>query len=419
MINIIIYFLGFWICLLNLTWILGYVTNRKIKFSLKLLILSTLFSFIGTLCIQLNLMYLKVFFSILSLILFSKVIIGVLNKKMLFYSITIWGFGLLFDLMFMTLFSLIINKFSLNIYFFIPIEYILTFVLQLIYNIIARTKLFSSIVKNLYNIFNKINVYLIIVLIIGLLYISTSAVINLHDFSNILVIFVSGILGLWIIIDTIYIIYLKRVNRETSKLLLNNNKFYVDINIDFRKFKHNLLHKLNGVKTYSNKKAAILVDEIIKDCKLLKYSNKEIDKLPIGINGLIQQMLYDKDNIEVLVENNISNDILEITSSKNYIRLCEIIGVSLDNAFEAMKGCKNRIIYISLGNENDQLVVIIKNTFSSFIDIDKLGTINYTTKGNNHGIGLFSILFNKSLKVKLKIINDMFETRITVPIINN
>ena len=52
---------------------------------------------------------------------------------------------------------------------------------------------------------------------------------------------------------------------------------------------------------------------------------------------------------------------------------------------------------IDINNDN------IKASFT--IDIDKLGTINYSSKGKGHGVGLYSILLKNSIKTFFKIKN--------------
>lgn len=412
-VQLLVSFFGLLVCIINSVLIYGNIINKKPQFKLERIFIIILLTIMSVIFLKINIVVLKMSFSIFCTVILAYIFYKNSIKKTIFYSFLDWGFGMIFDMLFMMAFSYILSNFSLRL--FIPIEYLCTFLLQLIYYLISRTTLFKITVKSLYTIFNKINLYLIFFLIISLVYMGATAVLNMHDFSNIIVIFIMGFFAIWLIIGTLIIIYLKKSNKEINKLLLKNNNFYVNVNTDFRKFKHNLLYKLNGVKSYSEKKAKPLLEEIVAECQSLKYSNKELDKIPNGINGLIQELLYNEENIDILVDNQVNNDLLDLISSKNYIRLSEIIGVTIDNAIESMKKSLEKILYISFEQTDSSLIVILKNTFSSFIDIDKLGTINYSSKGKGHGIGLFSILFNNNIKTKLRIVNNMFETKIIIP----
>lgn len=414
--EVIIYFVGFAVCLINSTWIYGRLLDKKLNITQKFLFVFFLLSLFATLLSSFLVPTFKMIISLIFLATLIKFYYKDPLLKVIFYSIMLWGFGLLFDMLFMITFSFFYEYYHVSWNFFIPLEYLLTFPLQLFYNLISRTKIFKTSLNFLYNIFNKISMYSVFFVVACLVYVGSRAVLTLGDFNKEIIIIIIGLFAVWIIIQTISLMYLNLVNKETYKILQNNNKFYVDINTDLRTFKHNLLHKLDGVKSYSNTKSKKLIDAIIKECKLLRQANVELDKLPNGINGLIQSKLYNKyDNtIQIVVDNNIEKDIFDLIKAKNYIKLCEVLGVTLDNAIEAMKESKDKIIYISLDESDKELVVVIKNTFCSFIDIDKLGTINYTTKGNDHGLGLFSILFKNKIKTKLKIVNNMFETQIII-----
>lgn len=414
--EVVIYFVGFLICLVNMTWIYGNLTKKKWNATKLGILLACFLTTLATAIFSLNLVILKMVTSILCLIILSKFCYHDSLKKTIFYSFIVWGFGMLFDMLFMLIFSFLMDYFSFSVLLPIPLEYLLTLPLQLFYNLISRINITKKAVNFLYTIFNKISMYSVFFVIACLVYVGSRAVLTLGDFNKEIIIIIIGLLAVWTIIQTISLMYLKLVNKETYKILQNNNKFYVDMNTDLRTFKHNLLHKLDGVKSYSNAKSKKLVDAIIEECKLLKQANVELDKLPNGINGLIQNILYNKydNNIQIVVDNNIEKDIFDLIKAKNYIKLCEVLGVTLDNALEAMKESKEKVIYISLDETEKDLIVVIKNSFSSFIDIDKLGTIDYTTKGNDHGLGLFSVLFKNKIKTKLKIVNNMFETQIIV-----
>lgn len=54
------------------------------------------------------------------------------------------------------------------------------------------------------------------------------------------------------------------------------------------------------------------------------------------------------------------------------------------------------------------------NSFKGQIDTDALGTIEYTSKSNGHGLGLYSLFNKKSLYITTSIKNNYFRSEIKV-----
>lgn len=414
--GLIIYIIGFAIFLLNLTWIYGKVVNKRLKINKGFILLFIFLVFASTYLNTLKFLVIKPFLSLIYLIILTLYTYKGATKSKVFYCILLWGFAVFIDTLFMILFSYINQNHIIPWPFTLPIEYFLTFPLQLIYNLIARLKFFKKCLNKLFAIFDKISVYFIFLIISFLVYSGILIYMNLQDFNKEITIFIVSIFSLSLIIQSLCLVYTKIVDKEAYKVLQNNNKFYVESNIDFRTFKHNLKHKLDGVKAYSNDKTKELLNIIVEDLNMIKQANVELEKIPNGLSGLIQSKIYNRYDNSVLsvVENNLNCDIFDLITPRDYIKLCDVIGVTMDNALESMKDCKEKIVYLTFDDGDEDLEIVIKNTFSSFVDVDKLGIMNYSTKGDNHGIGLFSILTRNTIKTKLSIINDMFETKIFV-----
>ena len=54
----------------------------------------------------------------------------------------------------------------------------------------------------------------------------------------------------------------------------------------------------------------------------------------------------------------------------------------------------------------------IKNTFNADINVDSIGNKEYSTKGKKRGLGLFSIFRDNEATVSVRIINNIFESKI-------
>lgn len=422
MIDNILYFFVSMICLFNLIWIYFMISEEKMyikKHNILMMIVSNIFLLFVR---NLNIVVLKT----ISLLIFLIVNVYLIKKtnfvKLVFYATFVWAFAMIYDLIFMFLISFACKNLNIELvgYIGLGIMYISSIALQLIYNIVSRQKFHKLLAQKMYHLFLKVNKYIIAFVVISLALFGANSVSNINEFNKVFLIILICFFTICIIVQMVMLKYNKMINIQTNKLILDNNQFYINLNLDTRIFKHNLIHKLDSVKSLGNEKVNFLVDNIIEECMLLKDSVKELDKLPNGINGFIQRKIYPyKDNIDVLVENELSEDLFDIIKMKHYNKLCEVIGVTLDNALEALKSTSDKVIYINIFKTKENINVIIKNSFDATLDVDSIGKINYTSKGKNHGVGLFSILFNRNIKTKIRIVNNIFETLLVIPIYKN
>lgn len=87
--------------------------------------------------------------------------------------------------------------------------------------------------------------------------------------------------------------------------------------------------------------------------------------------------------------------------------------ISLDNAIESSLNSIEKLLVINLFATDTEVIMEIKNSFDNSLNIDEIGTLNYSTKGSKRGLGLFSIFRNKEANVKLKIVNNLFVVKIS------
>lgn len=205
--------------------------------------------------------------------------------------------------------------------------------------------------------------------------------------------------------------------KETNNLLSKNIDFYIKRINEYRILKHNLKSKLNGLKSVSNKKSIPYINELIEEYNDRMIIPKDIMEVPNGLNGIIYEKVYEFNNkdLQITVENKIKKEILKILTPKNYNLLCEALGVTLDNALEAASKSKDKIVYLKFNESKENIIIKIMNTFSGSIDLDKLGTINYSSKNLGHGLGLFSLLSKDNLKISTCIKNEFFINTILIP----
>lgn len=161
---------------------------------------------------------------------------------------------------------------------------------------------------------------------------------------------------------------------------------YVEENTEFRNMRHNLLNDLLAVKTsnYDDNVIDSLINKYKKDYQL----NECISTTKFGIDGLIDIKIKNAKKVGVkIIYDESANKITRLYKNVDYLKLCEAIGIIIDNAIEACMDMKEKTVYIDIENSNEFHMKII-NRFDNPIDIDKMFVTNYSTKKRSSGLGL-------------------------------
>jgi len=333
-------------------------------------------------------------------------------KKVIGNVLLIWLVGIILDLISMLLASVAcyIFKINLDIYYDL-FSVILTVIIFLIFIGIGKCNKLRTILSKFINYFSEVR-YFNYSLQIFSFFICILAICIFFDLNRLRV---DSLLFIIIILSIIVFILLIRFrindieNRKYLETLKENNDFYIKMDDENRIFKHNLMAKLSSIKSVSNKKAIALIDDfVIKTNKNVKYS-KKIKEVPYGLNGIIYQKTYPYlESINFKITNKINFDIFNVFRPRRYNVLIEKLVVSLDNAIEASLNSKNKVVVINLYDDGDCIYIEIKNSFAQNIDMDNLGSLNYSTKGKKRGLGLFSILRNNEASLSVKVVNNYF-----------
>nr|WP_243177094.1 GHKL domain-containing protein [Clostridium estertheticum] len=114
------------------------------------------------------------------------------------------------------------------------------------------------------------------------------------------------------------------------------------------------------------------------------------------------------DNITLSIEILDTIDTVHI----DIIDLCRIVGILLDNAYEAAKDSKEKLVSISF-IQDEYLNITIANSYNSNINISSIYKKSYSTKGSNRGIGLNNVkeIINKkypNVLLKTSVEKDVF-----------
>lgn len=201
------------------------------------------------------------------------------------------------------------------------------------------------------------------------------------------------------------------IKKEIDKvdILLNNISRYEKILDRNRINNHELLNNLLLLKSFKNKNSK-KYNQLLNDMIVI-YSNndkfiKNLSLLPNGIKGIIYFKLDDTlmktMNISVNISKSISNK-LEKLNADEYIILCRVAAILIDNAIYASKISKDKMIFIDIYKEREYIIFSIENSCDDEVDINNINKKYFSTKGNNRGLGLFIVndLLSKSNSIKL------------------
>lgn len=365
-----------------------------------------------------NIIYFRVIITMAITISLYKVIFKEDNNKTIFNGLIIFLTNLIIEVIGLLVINnifkdiLVFNDYVLFKFIYsILISYVLYFLLKQKVIIIWIDKTFKNLKTNF-----KFLIYIFsVIFFINIIYSIYSFDLNDYKYYILLCMFVfMAIIFVYSFFQKSYESGLLKVKNECLETNVTNYESSIE---DYRTLRHNLMNDLLYVKSSNNKEDCI--DELIK-----KYNKKvawvnELSKIQKGLQGVLYAKISDAEAVDVKVY--IKNDLKNNDYCKNkklYLNICEVVGICMDNAIEAAKDCKDKLIYINMYKNDPQNIFIdITNTFCNEIDIDKLGKKNYSTKNRNSGIGLnYALNASPLIKVSSKIVEDLFITKIKVKI---
>lgn len=393
----------------------GSMTDQKLKFNLKNIMIILLFSLLTYINNYYNWIHFRIFTGMLITLFANKLVYKNKILKTIFYSIIQAIIYVMLEILLSPLLMFKIN----NVFLFnkeIYLKSIFSLLVGVISIYIFKNKKIITFIEKLKTIsINNINL-LILIIPVALIFLNTLAVFRVIDLRNIYMLILSissiifMIISIRIIINDKYnlkIIYERNINLKDSF------KAYSKTIDDCREIKHNLKNDLyalkTGLKKEDQEKINVLINKYNQNYKWINM----IDEIPEGIQGLIylKQKEADKKKIKIYI-NTIQN--IKTNNNKDYIDLCTILGILIDNSMEAAIKTKEKVIEIIFKEVKNSLNIKIINSYSNNIDLNKIGKKNYSTKEYKSGLGLNYIrnLNNPKMKVNFKIINNLFITNI-------
>ena len=190
-----------------------------------------------------------------------------------------------------------------------------------------------------------------------------------------------------------------QIQETTSKYLqlANYSDVTNDLLEDYRIVAHEHKNQLSVIRSMANpndKELIDYIDDLLEKRDKIRYSwLGQLNHLPIsGLKGLINYKLMEMEqkklNINITVSKEVMKTKLRDLSLQEKDKLYSIIGVYLDNMIQAAENSSKKEVSIEIYKEKNDIVFLLANSYSGKIDLEKLDSYGYTTKGKNHGVGL-------------------------------
>ena len=172
---------------------------------------------------------------------------------------------------------------------------------------------------------------------------------------------------------------------------------------------------LDGPKKETKKYIEGLLKEINNNKSNSNYWLSELRFIPLpGVRNFINYKLIKLTEhgaeLEVFISSELDKIDISDFSEEEYNQLSTILGVVLDNMIDSVENIKEKLISINMYIENNAVHAEFVNSFSNDVDLSRINEVGYTTKGEQHGVGL-------SLVAKITKSNKRFEC--TPEIIDN
>ena len=386
------------------------VSLLKPEINLKTMLLLFLLTISAIFNNYYNLISLRFFTSILIVILIIKSVFKTNIKDAIYYTLFYSILSMAVELILTII--LLLNMPNINVLNnSILAKGILSFIHTIIMYYLLLNEKVLSIIRKTKDLINIKKIFILIIIILDIVVVYRCYVLN-----NLIILILSIIISVFILLTIRVIIndkYNIKVLMDRNNILKNSYKAYANTIEECREFKHNIRNELYAVKGKLPKKDQEIINNIItKYNKNYEWITK-IDEIPEGLQGIIylKQAEAKQYKIQMIINTTKKINVMD----DDYIDLCETIGILLDNAMEASKNLKLKVIDVTILSKQNQLCITIKNRFKNIVDVNKIGKKNYSTKEYKSGIGLNYIknLNNIKIKVNFNIINDLFVAKIS------
>lgn len=190
----------------------------------------------------------------------------------------------------------------------------------------------------------------------------------------------------------------KTIERMQSekKSVMHLQERYEDLLCDVRMKQHEFKNHIAAIFSthYTYKTYDQLVDAQKEYCDAIIQDNKYNNLLLIE-NKILAGFLYEKfkqvEDEQIYFTYKINSKLDNIDMP--IFHIIEVLGILIDNAVESTKEIEYKEVHIEIKEDSNACYFCIRNpyTYISYSEIEKWFQLDYSSKGNGRGIGLFHV----------------------------
>lgn len=406
---------------------LGYsfISKEKFKYNFKNIVCVIITSTLFLINNSHNSTIIKVPIIILNLLIFFKIVFNGRLRNIVIYTFTLYLALVFFDFMFSFIFhwlnAITVPDLSRNYLIMGGFTLLITFLTSLFCKLKFVRK-FSDLIINLSKN-NYVNVLVISLIILFIVILSTKLSLE-YDYEKFLFNLLLLSVFLFFIVFAFVKNYLAQKEKQEKETLLEFISKYEKIIDENRINKHEMLNNLIILRSFKDKNTEEY-NKVLDDL-IVTYDNnsdaciKNISKLTTGLKGILYYKINDMRNKNINLNVNISKRVsspLEKLPLDEYVILSRIIGIVMDNALEASIKSKEKFVMIEVFEQNDNVIIIIENSYNNKVNVNDLKKKNFSTKGKSRGLGLYiaNMLLKKSKHIEMtQHAEELFITKLTI-----
>lgn len=406
---------------------LGYsfISKEKFKYNFKNIVCVIITSTLFLINNSHNSTIIKVPIIILNLLIFFKIVFNGRLRNIVIYTFTLYLALVFFDFMFSFIFhwlnAITALDLSRNYLIMGGFTLLITFLTSLFCKLKFVRK-FSDLIINLSKN-NYVNVLVISLIILFIVILSTKLSLE-YDYEKFLFNLLLLSVFLFFIVFAFVKNYLAQKEKQEKETLLEFISKYEKIIDENRINKHEMLNNLIILRSFKDKNTEEY-NKVLDDL-IVTYDNnsdaciKNISKLTTGLKGILYYKINDMRNKNINLNVNISKRVsspLEKLPLDEYVILSRIIGIVMDNALEASIKSKEKFVMIEVFEQNDNVIIIIENSYNNKVNVNDLKKKNFSTKGKSRGLGLYiaNMLLKKSKHIEMtQHAEELFITKLTI-----
>ena len=262
----------------------------------------------------------------------------------------------------------------------------------------------------------------LLIIVIAILYYNITSIFKLNIYYTITFI----VLAIFILLYYLYIYEYSNYEKlkENYDILFDCVQRFENWIDDEQAYRHELKNNLSIIRNLTKEKKVLeKVDEMLGIN--INVEDRYIETLKNVPKGGLKGIIYYKlaiatnENVNFIIDvsNNATKNLQQLSKS-NLKELCIVLGVYIDNALEAAAETSTKNVTFEIYTINDNLNFVISNTYSKLVPIKRMNKKGYSTKGNEHGKGLYFaqkiLKDNKSIKAEQYFKDKFFIQKITI-----